>query len=371
MAREVGMTFDDETLSDDERQLPPQRASQSGGGKGKEPEGRSRTSGQVKDVSKLFVDEDEESISFCIQLGEASEDDVQDLKSTIREHGGLVISNYRTADYVLVDQSTTAGADLMTVHTTPTRRVVSKDFIQESITRRKLVPYSELSLFIREDRPVVFYLHDTLDGDVVDRFREAILLRGGNPDGGLDNAQVVIRRADWEGDRRMKAKYKNIIRLESPEWLDSCIERSRFSLNVPVVKTPSSKPGRKVGAPRNEYTKQDDQFLVAWMATTFGHSMAGRAGNHAYKVMVEIPEYAKWSSAHTWQSWRERYKNNKKRLDPLIEAYIAEHGTEQPGEGTDEEPNDDPPVIERVQGAYKRPKKKRKQPADDNGTESD
>ncbi|KAG8692863.1 hypothetical protein FRC09_010895, partial [Ceratobasidium sp. 395] len=83
MAREMGMTFDGESQSDEEQQRPPPRASQSGGGKGKEPEGRSKASGQIGDMSKLFIDEDD-AITFCVQLEDISEDDVQDLKETIK-----------------------------------------------------------------------------------------------------------------------------------------------------------------------------------------------------------------------------------------------------------------------------------------------
>ncbi|KAG8689098.1 hypothetical protein FRC09_012581, partial [Ceratobasidium sp. 395] len=83
MAREMGMTFDGESQSDEEQQRPPLRASQSGGGKGKEPEGRSKTPEQIGDMSKLFVDEDD-AISFCVELGDASEDDIQDLKESIK-----------------------------------------------------------------------------------------------------------------------------------------------------------------------------------------------------------------------------------------------------------------------------------------------
>ncbi|KAG8737780.1 hypothetical protein FRC10_007807 [Ceratobasidium sp. 414] len=371
MAREV-MHFDDE--SGDEHQGPPLRASQSGG-KGKQPASKSRTSGQATDMSTLFVDENGEGITFYVQLGELSEEDIQDLKTNIREHGGIVVSSYRNADYLLVDPCTAAGVDSITAHMTPTRHVVSKDFVQESINRRKLVPHSELILFVKEDKPVVFHLHESLEEADSNRLREAIMLRGGNPNGELNDAQVVIRRADWEGDRRMKARFGNIIRLESLEWLESCIKRNRFSLRVPVdeVRSQSSKPGRKPGGPRNEFTKKDDQFLVAWIATHFGYSTAGRAGNRAYMDMMEIPEYSKWSQGHTWQSWRERYQKKKKQLDPLIEAYIAEHGTAQPGEGSDE-PDPEPPVIEQTQGAYKKPrphKRARKRKSQDDGTETD
>ncbi|KAG8714247.1 hypothetical protein FRC08_012172 [Ceratobasidium sp. 394] len=43
--------------------------------------------------------------------------------------------------------------------------------------------------------------------------------------------------------------------------------------------------------------------------------------------MVKSAEYKRWSSSHTWQSWREHYKNKKNQLDPLIEAYLVQNGT--------------------------------------------
>ena len=42
------------------------------------------------------------------------------------------------------------------------------------------------------------------------------------------------------------------------------------------------------------------------------------------------PEYA-WVSRHTWQSWRERYKKNAARLDPIISG-IVEQKKPLPGE---------------------------------------
>ncbi|KAG8731180.1 hypothetical protein FRC10_001976, partial [Ceratobasidium sp. 414] len=47
-------------------------------------------------------------------------------------------------------------------------------------------------------------------------------------------------------------------------------------------------------------------------------------------------EYRTWSIAHTWQSWRERYKKKRAELDPLIEAYIRKHLSGEPAEGTGE-----------------------------------
>ncbi|KAG8729573.1 hypothetical protein FRC10_003790 [Ceratobasidium sp. 414] len=280
-------------------------------------------------MSDLFINKSRDAIAFFVQLDQKDGEEKElELKKKIREHGGAVVSSYQVANYVLVDPSTPTGADFIDFHTTPTRYIVSKDFIQESIDRHKLVPYSELILFVKEDRPVIFYLHESLRDADSNQLRQAILLRGGNPSGGLGNAQVVIYHTKWSGCKHVLAKPKNVIRLETHQWLESCIRRNRFSLRDTVeVRVSSSKSGRPPGRPRNEFTKKDDQYLVAWMAGHFGLSMTGRLGNRAYQDMVGIAEYHTWSTAHTWQSWRERYKKKKAVLDPLIEAYVLKHET--------------------------------------------
>ncbi|KAG8732649.1 hypothetical protein FRC10_000782 [Ceratobasidium sp. 414] len=129
------------------------------------------------------------------------------------------------------------------------------------------------------------------------------------------------------------------VHMETPKWLMSCVERNRFTILDPVreVRGESPKHGRALRKSRNEFTKKDDQFLVAWIAVHFGHSMAGRQGNRAYQDMVGTAEYRKWSRGHTWQSWRERYKNKKSHLDPLVEAYLLKHGTADLGGTSDDE----------------------------------
>ncbi|QRV90131.1 BRCA1 carboxy-terminus (BRCT) domain protein [Ceratobasidium sp. AG-Ba] len=367
------MRFDGSDDDSDDQQLP--TSSQGGGGKGKAAASQSRPSSQAKDMSRLFVDGDGGGIAFYIQDQGLNEDQVEDLKNKIKGHGGLAVGSHRTAAYILVDPSTEEGAESISKHTTPSRRVVSTKFIDESIRRAKLVPNLELGLFIKEDRPVLFYLHESLE-DAAEGLRDKILLRGGNPDAVPGDAQVAIHSTTWDDGKDLQRRFKQIVRVETVDWLESCITRNRFSLEKPpsisVVHKTSSKPGRKPGAPRNEFTKKDDQFLVAWMATQFGASTAGRAGNRAYQEMVEIPEYKKWSQGHTWHSWRERYKNKKKQLDPLILAYIAQHGTTQPNEGTDEE-SDELPELEPKHGPYKKPRRnsKKRKSKEDKDTEED
>lgn len=39
---------------------------------------------------------------------------------------------------------------------------------------------------------------------------------------------------------------------------------------------------------------------------------------------ADEPEYREWAKRHTWHSWRERYKTNRVRLDPMIAKYAAQ-----------------------------------------------
>lgn len=35
-----------------------------------------------------------------------------------------------------------------------------------------------------------------------------------------------------------------------------------------------------------------------------------------------MPDEYNWTKRHTWQSWRERYKKNARRLDPMIVQFV-------------------------------------------------
>ncbi|KAH6918412.1 hypothetical protein BKA70DRAFT_15736 [Coprinopsis sp. MPI-PUGE-AT-0042] len=53
----------------------------------------------------------------------------------------------------------------------------------------------------------------------------------------------------------------------------------------------------------------------------------GRTGNNVYKLLEELGESHKefaWATAHSWQSWRERYKKHAAKIDAMIEEAIPE-----------------------------------------------
>ncbi|KIM52435.1 hypothetical protein SCLCIDRAFT_50341, partial [Scleroderma citrinum Foug A] len=78
---------------------------------------------------------------------------------------------------------------------------------------------------------------------------------------------------------------------------------------------------------RVNFTAEDDENLVHYMATVFPDTESGgRMGNKYYQELerlAEFPEF-EWAARHTWHSWRERYKNNRVMFDERITHIAAE-----------------------------------------------
>ncbi|KAJ7593532.1 hypothetical protein C8J56DRAFT_499838 [Mycena floridula] len=72
---------------------------------------------------------------------------------------------------------------------------------------------------------------------------------------------------------------------------------------------------------RNHYTKQDDLFLIQYLAT-YNPIQEGRKGNALYKTLsANAQNKWSWSARHSWQSWRDHYVKDQ----PYFDARIAHH----------------------------------------------
>ncbi|KAI0373103.1 hypothetical protein BV20DRAFT_962879 [Pilatotrama ljubarskyi] len=82
---------------------------------------------------------------------------------------------------------------------------------------------------------------------------------------------------------------------------------------------------------RKEYTDKDEDFLAHYIAK-YNPQVEGRQGNLLYQRLCENAEGKwPWARHHSWQSWREHYKNNRARLDKKINKYIKKyHQNQQP-----------------------------------------
>ncbi|KAI0040368.1 hypothetical protein FA95DRAFT_885705 [Auriscalpium vulgare] len=84
-------------------------------------------------------------------------------------------------------------------------------------------------------------------------------------------------------------------------------------------------PGRS-GGTRTAFTENEDVLLVKYIAT-YNPSLRGRQGQLLYQSLVANADGKwNWSNTHSWQSWRERYKNNQPSFDSKIRKYQQKHG---------------------------------------------
>ncbi|KAF9446557.1 hypothetical protein P691DRAFT_803701 [Macrolepiota fuliginosa MF-IS2] len=74
---------------------------------------------------------------------------------------------------------------------------------------------------------------------------------------------------------------------------------------------------------RNTFSSAEDVHLVEYIARARPNP-AGRQGNEIYKILVEDADRWPWGQKHSWQSWREHYRNNKAKFDRKIAKYQKE-----------------------------------------------
>ncbi|GAB1523163.1 hypothetical protein RhiTH_006293 [Rhizoctonia solani] len=260
------------------------------------------------DMSKLFVkniDGMEESIKFYIVDWEDWDtindirDQIANLQQTSPDYlinsvthqkcGGEVVDERPREGYSLIDPRTEEGELELATRSTRTRCVVSFLFVEESIKRGSLMSPLESLLFVKEDKPVKFHLHESLSEDEIENLRYDILLRGGNPDVDISETQAVIHHKDFRRSAARDKRWRQIELFETSDWLKSSIARKRFTLTgaggrltAPPAARPKPlvQPGRKPGA-------------------------------------------------HTWHSWRERYKIKRTHFDPLIIQAVDERETKK------------------------------------------
>ncbi|KAL5490641.1 PELP1 [Sanghuangporus weigelae] len=81
---------------------------------------------------------------------------------------------------------------------------------------------------------------------------------------------------------------------------------------------------------KTRYTQDDDAFLMKYIAF-YNPDGANRLGNVLYKRLAENAEGKwPWSKRHSWQSWRERYKDHQYRFNAAIKKYQKRKGIKVP-----------------------------------------
>ncbi|KAL1746285.1 hypothetical protein HDZ31DRAFT_62311 [Schizophyllum fasciatum] len=195
---------------------------------------------------------------------------------------------------------------------------------------------SARGIFTKDDgRPVVFFLHKSIRGDMRVILREEIQKHGGQVTDDDDEAETVLiddyalhptvlqlRYAMRPGNPRVHDFW-----VEPLTFVRKCVNWGFYSHESRKVGMPG-RAGNEEGLFRVAFTPSDDDHLVRFLATHLpDKSAGGRLGQEPYKRLVSLYDendpdtYAfKWVRRHTYQSWQERYKKNQARLDPLIDA---------------------------------------------------
>ncbi|KAL1709653.1 hypothetical protein EV121DRAFT_194378 [Schizophyllum commune] len=191
-------------------------------------------------------------------------------------------------------------------------------------------------IFTKEDgRPVVFFLHKTIKGDKRILLREEIQKHGGQVTDDDDEAETVL--IDDYALKPAVLQLRYAMRPINPRvhdfWVEpltfvrKCINWGVYSHEARKVGMPG-RAGNEEGLFRVEFTADDDEHLVQFLATHLPEKSAGgRTGLEPYRRLVDLYDESdpdtwrlKWVRRHTEQSWRERYRKNQARLDPLIDA---------------------------------------------------
>ncbi|CUA75105.1 hypothetical protein RSOLAG22IIIB_01747 [Rhizoctonia solani] len=170
--------------------------------------------------------------------------------------------------------------------------------------------------------PVAVHLHSTISRDDRHRLALTIAKAGGDPGSTMADARVVVADEDHAEFSRLRKQYEHSLRtyVEPVTWVARCLSKGRY-FHDPIEKAPMS--GRKPGADRNDFTTEDDNNLARFIAKRIpDKSEGGRTGNNLYKDLCERTDIYPWASAHTWQSWRNRYRKKQDYFDPIIDKYV-------------------------------------------------
>ncbi|VDB99720.1 unnamed protein product [Peniophora sp. CBMAI 1063] len=272
----------------------------------------------------LFQDNTGQQVKFFIQR------DVPEyarLCEEITALGGRVEDKIPRAGFVLINPGTEEANRLRDCWNKPDERperfFVPFTYIQACRAEGRLLR----QIFLVAHRPLKFFVHpDIANVHTRDIIRSQILHSGGNPDASELETDVII--ADHGNPEvfnhliKVNNGFKN--HVESFQWVKKCIEQGELSFTPLVYKNPG---GRRPGEERTPFTDEDEHHLCQWIAEKIPYkNTGGRTGNKLYQQLVEKgeePGYG-WVKRHTWQSWRERYKKNTARMDPLITRIVDE-----------------------------------------------
>ncbi|QRW00427.1 BRCA1 carboxy-terminus (BRCT) domain protein [Ceratobasidium sp. AG-Ba] len=181
--------------------------------------------------------------------------------------------------------------------------------------------------------PVTVHLHTTLAQDQRSSLAVKISKAGGDPTSSITAARVIVANEDHAEFAQLKKRYEHSLNtyVEPPSWVERCLVKGRY-FHDSLQKAPMG--GRKPGADRNDFTTEDDSRLAQFIAKRIPNKTdGGRTGNNLYKDLCDRTDIYPWAAAHTWQSWRNRYRKKQEYFDPIIDDYAAKRQHSGDGKG--------------------------------------
>ncbi|KAJ3015248.1 hypothetical protein NUW54_g1098 [Trametes sanguinea] len=192
-------------------------------------------------------------------------------------------------------------------------------------------------------RAVFFYLYGTnepeapgaIEEDEREELKEEIRQNGGVVCDKEHDADTILVGEIGLEPLKEKYEYSRDKYVEPPEFVQTCIAQGAYR-HQQIPKRPIG--GRHPGRSRTEFTPEDDMHLCYWIATAFPEIEAGgRLGIKPYLRLVEKAQHGdldfQWAARHPADSWRERYKKNQERLNPIIERLVEENPPPEDGKG--------------------------------------
>ncbi|KAG8994144.1 hypothetical protein FRB93_001675 [Tulasnella sp. JGI-2019a] len=265
---------------------------------------------------------------------------IQWLEQMITDNGGQVLRQVPLNGYVLIDPTSERGQKLArkwSDDAKPNRQVVCWTFVPGSVTAGNRLSAKAMQgvvpIFLNQGIPIGFTLDDNLGQNLIGELRLKITKYGGNLVKKYSEARVILTNDTKPSFEVLLERFRhdNDTYVEPPSWFDRCIAFGRYEHAAPPPKIVG---GRRPGASRNEYCAEDDQLLAEYIATRIpSNDMRGRTGNGLYKELCERVDLYPWATRHPWNSWRNRYKTKRDRLDQMIDEWLEENPQPTDGKG--------------------------------------
>ncbi|RDB21387.1 hypothetical protein Hypma_011835 [Hypsizygus marmoreus] len=192
----------------------------------------------------------------------------------------------------------------------------------------------EKQVFVKDGNPVYFHIHESVKRQFQrNNLTTDIQKYGGIVLGHTEGVETVIVDPLGVNSEALQDSYnchrqasQRDIWVEPMSFIKACIRRGSLKHRI----KPKQGMGGSIGRTRTEFTFKDEKHLCRYIAIKIPEKTAGgRTGNRLYERLLEMglamTEEHGWAKRHPWSSWRQHYKMNAKRLDPIIRDYARHY----------------------------------------------